>query len=171
MFPVGDSFGRTELVLFLAEASCWTTPAAIDVLAALLATTCLRVLSVVKYSAEPNPVRRADGTVPRHRLYTGLGPVRIVRRTGRREEDRDCWTRVLRRSTGCRRTADETPLPKPATKWNVGCALLDFALASGCTVKTGCEVWFGSVLEGRFVAPWDIAGLADLACAVKILVR
>lgn len=29
----------------------------------------------------------------------------------------DCWTRVLRRSIGWRRTAEKRPEPRPATKW------------------------------------------------------
>lgn len=32
----------------------------------------------------------------------------------------DCWTRVLRRSIGCRRTAEQTPEPRPAAKWKAG---------------------------------------------------
>lgn len=31
----------------------------------------------------------------------------------------DCWTRVLRRSTGWRRTADVRPEERPARKWKV----------------------------------------------------
>lgn len=117
------SFGKTLELLLLGR-----TPSATLRLcsfpADLLATSCRRVFRDVKYNAEPKPVRRAEGTVPRHKDVTGLGPERIERRTGRREEDRDCCTRVLRRSAGWRRTALETPDARPARKWKVGCVFL-----------------------------------------------
>lgn len=90
------------------------------VMIALLATTCLNELSVVKYSALPNPVRSALGSVPRHKDAIGLGPARIERRVSERVWAPDCCTRVLRRSAGCRRTAEDTPEQRPATKWKVG---------------------------------------------------
>jgi hypothetical protein len=80
------------------------------------------VLREVKYNALPKPVRSALGTVPRHSDVMGFGPERILRSVPLRVEKRDCWTRVLRRSAGWRRTALETPLARPARKWNVGWA-------------------------------------------------
>ena len=74
----------------------------------------------MKYSADPNPVRSAEGTVPRHKEVMGWGDARMVRRTGRSAEERDCWTRVFRRSAGWRSTAEETPEARPARKWKVG---------------------------------------------------
>lgn len=75
---------------------------------------------MLKYSADPKPVRNAEGNVPRQRLAAGLGAASIPRRTGRSEEDRDCCTRVLSRSAGWRRIALETPEVRPARKWKVG---------------------------------------------------
>ena len=111
------SFGRTlrdgvDTMVLLLEAA-W-----------LFATSWRRVERLVKYNAEPKPVRSAEGTVPRHSEVIGCGPARIERRTGRSEVLPACCTRVLRRSAGCRRTAEETPLARPATKWNVGWAFL-----------------------------------------------
>lgn len=58
--------------------------------------------------------------MPRHRLRIGCGDERMERRVGRREAvSRDCWTRVLRRSAGCRRTEEVRPERRPATKWKV----------------------------------------------------
>ena len=68
--------------------------------------------------AEPKPVRRAEGKVPRQR--EGRRPCGEERRSAiaaRRECLPDCWTRVLRRSIGWRRMAERTPEPRPATKW------------------------------------------------------
>ena len=74
----------------------------------------------MKYRAEPKPVRRADGRVPRHRLRMGWGEERMVLRVGRRAAVCwDCWTRVLRRSAGCRRMEEVRPEQSPAAKWKV----------------------------------------------------
>lgn len=35
-------------------------------------------MRVVKYSADPKPVRRAEGSVPRHKPRIGCGEERIV---------------------------------------------------------------------------------------------
>ena len=35
-----------------------------------------------------------------------------------RDAERDCWTRVLRRSAGWRRVAERQPVVRPAKKWN-----------------------------------------------------
>ena len=66
--------------------------------------------------ADPKPVRRAEGRVPRQKERIDLD-CDISRKVARREVDPDCWTRVLRRSAGWRRTAESTPDPRPATKW------------------------------------------------------
>lgn len=68
--------------------------------------------------ALPKPVRRAEGVAPRHSAGSIRGESRISRSAARREWFPDCWTRVLRRSMGCRRTAESVPDPRPATKWN-----------------------------------------------------
>lgn len=109
----------------------------------------------MKYSALPKPVRNALGTVPRHRLLTGLGPERIERRVWVSVVAPDCWTRVFRRSAGWRRTAEEMPEPRPARKWNVGWAfLLDAALTwveeTGDVFRAGED----GIDAGE---PWDIA--------------
>src|SRR6266536_5559572 len=85
-FAVLDSFGRAE------------EPWLAVVPPELAATPCLRAFKLEKYSAEPKPVRRADGMVPRQRPRNGCGEERIALSVGRREWCRDCWTRVLRRS-------------------------------------------------------------------------
>ena len=115
MFCVFDNFGRTLLLLGM-------TPSAILKLvvpssfAWLLATTWRRELRVLKYNADPKPVRKAEGRVPRQSFATGFGDASIERRTGRREEDRDCCTRVLSRSAGWSRTALDMPEANPAKK-------------------------------------------------------
>ena len=67
--------------------------------------------------AEPKPVRSAEGTVPRHSPRTEEGPERISLRVAWRVWWWDCWTRVLRRSAGWRRTAERRPEVSPAVKW------------------------------------------------------
>ena len=121
--------------------------------AVLFATNCLSVFKLVKYSADPKPVRRADGRVPRHSDVMGCGPLRIERRTGSKEEDRDCWTRVFRRSAGWRRTALETPEARPARKWKVG--LEDLVVGRLASLA----------------APWDIAELERRQGAVNGVCR
>lgn len=113
--PVEESLGRTEEEEVLVGEGVGRLYA-LDFRAVLLATNWRSVLRDVKYRAEPKPVRRAEGRVPRHSEVIGCGELRMERRTGRREEERDCWTRVLSRSAGCRRTAEETPEVKPARK-------------------------------------------------------
>ena len=82
----------------------------------LLATTWRKELRVLKYKADPKPVRNAEGRVPRQSFATGFGDASIERRTGNREEDRDCCTRVLSKSAGWRRTALDMPEARPAKK-------------------------------------------------------
>lgn len=49
---------------------------------------------------------------------------RISRIARVREWWPDCWTRVLRRSMGWRRTAERRPEKRPAVKWKTGwCAV------------------------------------------------
>jgi hypothetical protein len=45
-----------------------------------------------------------------------LGEEAISRIVRRRVEEEDCWTRVLRRSAGWRRTAEKIPDVRPARK-------------------------------------------------------
>lgn len=72
----------------------------------------------MKYKAEPKPVRRAEGSVPRHNERMGCGEERMFLRVGRRVAPcPDCWTRVLRRSAGWRRMDEVRPEQSPAAKW------------------------------------------------------
>lgn len=71
---------------------------------------------MVKYIAEPNPVRSAEGRVPRQKESTEEEDREISRMVVRRELWPDCWTRVFRRSAGWRRTAESKPDPSPAAK-------------------------------------------------------
>lgn len=80
------------------------------------ATFCRKALRPVKYIAEPKPVRRAEGRVPRQNEERPPGDWAIERIVLRREAWPDCWTRVLRRSAGWRRTAERIPEPRPAVK-------------------------------------------------------
>lgn len=66
--------------------------------------------------ADPKPVRKAEGRVPRQNDRMELGDLEISRMVARSELCPDCWTRVLRRSAGWRRTAERMPDPRPATK-------------------------------------------------------
>lgn len=68
--------------------------------------------------ADPRPVRRAEGTVPRQKERIELGEFEISRIVDSNELEPDCCTRVLSRSTGWRRIAERTPDPRPAIKWN-----------------------------------------------------
>lgn len=81
------------------------------------ATCWRRELRDVKYNAEPRPVRRAEGAVPRQRPRKEEGPDTMVAMVWRSEAWPDCCTRVLRRSAGCSSTADSRPELKPAVKW------------------------------------------------------
>lgn len=67
--------------------------------------------------AEPHPVRRVLGSVPRQNWRMGFGPFAMERIVPRRVFERDCWTRVFKRSAGWRRTAERTPELRPAKKW------------------------------------------------------
>lgn len=82
-------------------------------------------LREVKYSAEPTLVRIVEGSVPRHSWRSGFGFDVMSRRVVRRDAEPDCWTRVLRRSMGCRRSAEEKPEPRPAARWNAACRVND----------------------------------------------
>lgn len=81
------------------------------------------VCRLEKYSAEPTPVRSADGSVPRHSARIGDGPearVRIVERSVAVAvvDGGACCRRVLRRSAGWRMTAEERPERPPERKWD-----------------------------------------------------
>jgi hypothetical protein len=69
-----------------------------------------------KYIADPHPVRNVLGSVPLQNCRIGFGPFAIDRMVPRRVLERDCWTRVLRRSAGCNSTAERTPELRPAKK-------------------------------------------------------
>ena len=78
-----------------------------------------------KYSADPTPVRTAEGSVPRQKARTGDGECEIVRIVCTSvavavvpDAGGLCWRRVLRRSAGCRRTAERTPETPPERKWD-----------------------------------------------------
>ena len=109
-----DSTGR--------EDEWWVVPAGetkpVDVRIVDRETYCRSALRLEKYKADPIPVRKVEGRVPRQNCFKGCGPREISRMTVRKELDPDCWTRVLRRSAGCRRTADRIPEVRPAAKWN-----------------------------------------------------
>jgi len=68
--------------------------------------------------AEPKPVRRAEGRVPRQKAEMELGEEEMARMVERSVVERDCWTRVLRRSAGWRRMAEKMPEERPARKWD-----------------------------------------------------
>lgn len=76
-----------------------------------------RAFKLVKYSALPTLVRMTEGSVPRHNWRIGLGWARMLRMVERREEEPDCWTRVLRRSAGWRRIEEVKPEARPARRW------------------------------------------------------
>lgn len=77
--------------------------------------------------ADPKPVRRAEGSVPRQKAVIEFGDFDISRIVTSSEVCPDCCRRVLRRSAGWRRTAERTPEPKPAAKWNAA-GILAFAV-------------------------------------------
>jgi len=54
------------------------------------ATRCRRALSVEKYKAEPKPVRMTEGSVPRHRWRSGVGPEVISFKVDRSVDEGDC---------------------------------------------------------------------------------
>lgn len=62
-------------------------------------------------------MRNAEGSVPRQKESIELGEEEISRMVLRRVVERDCWTRVLSRSAGWRRTAESIPEESPARKW------------------------------------------------------
>lgn len=111
-FAVCESFGNADDVLFV-------LPSRSIAAGPRRATSCLNAFNEVKYSADPNPVRSAEGSVPRHRLRMGFGEERIVRIVATRDAVRldCCWTRVLSRSAGWRRMEEVRPDARPAAKW------------------------------------------------------
>lgn len=110
-----DSFGSAE-VEFAALSLPLGLARAIGI--PVCAKPCRSALRLVKYKAEPKPVRRAEGRVPRHSPRIGCGDERIVLRVGKRAAVCwDCWTRVLSRSAGWRRMEEVRPEQRPAAKW------------------------------------------------------
>src|SRR5271156_5873843 len=71
-----------------------------------------------------------EGTVPRQSERSGWGELEMLRSAVASGDDvdeealcdvgirEDCWTRVLRRSAGWRRTGVGRPGRRPAVKWN-----------------------------------------------------
>lgn len=59
-------------------------PLAMAIGVPVCATPVRSALRLVKYRAEPKPVRRAEGSVPRQSPRIGLGDVRIALRVGMR---------------------------------------------------------------------------------------
>lgn len=115
-FAVCDSLGKAEEEeeeeLLLLPASAAAGPRR--------ATSWRSAFRDVKYKADPKPVRRADGSVPRHNERIGFGEEMMARTVAESEAVRvDCWTRVLSRSAGWRRIEEVRPEASPARKWNV----------------------------------------------------
>jgi hypothetical protein len=81
------------------------------------AATCWRrAFRVVKYSAEPRPVRITEGRAPRQSCWMVLGDEDISRKVASREGECVCCTRVFNRSAGWRRAAEVMPVTRPARK-------------------------------------------------------
>lgn len=118
MFAKLDNLGKFEDEYCALPADNCTTP--VDIRTFDFAMYWRSALREEKYSAEPTPVRMTDGSVPRQSCFKESGPARIWRSVMPREVERDCWTRVLRRSAGWRRVADKQPVARPAKKWNAG---------------------------------------------------
>lgn len=114
-FAICESFGNAEDVFFVL-----LLPSRSIAFGPRRATSCRNAFSEVKYSADPNPVRSAEGSVPRHKLRIGCGEERIVRIVVSNVAVRldCCWTRVLSRSAGWRRMEEVRPDARPAAKWN-----------------------------------------------------
>ena len=118
-----EVFGRAELEAALLLGLPSASPSFAVFVAFFLATAAAaprfvrRELRALKYKAEPKPVRSALGTVPRQNWRIGEGPDAISRIVAARVVERDCCTRVLRRSAGWRRKAVVQPEPRPARKW------------------------------------------------------
>jgi hypothetical protein len=77
---------------------------------------CRSALRLEKYIADPKPVRSVLGNVPLQNWRMGFGPLAIDRMVASSVFECDCWTRVLRRSAGCKRTAESMPEFRPAKK-------------------------------------------------------
>lgn len=111
-FPELESFGRAEVLTPLLLATRIEEP--------FCTSPCRRALRLVKYKADPKPVRSAEGRVPRHNPRIGLEEERMVLSVGRRAVVWwDCCTRVFKRSAGWRRMEDVRPEQRPAAKWKV----------------------------------------------------
>jgi len=64
------------------------------------ATFCRRAFNAVKYIADPKPVRRAEGRVPRQKDKIEVEELEISRMVVSSELCPDCCTRVFKRSAG-----------------------------------------------------------------------
>ena len=111
-----DSRGRLEDEYCALTLAASTRPA--DVRRLDFAIFWRRAFRVEKYKAVPTPVRMTEGRVPRQSCFRALGPASISVKVVTRDVDRDCWTRVFRRSAGWRRLAEMHPVVSPAKKWN-----------------------------------------------------
>ena len=59
--------------------------------------------------------------MPLQKARMAFGEAAISRNDEVMELEPDCWTRVLSRSMGWRRTAPNIPEPRPAAKWKAVC--------------------------------------------------
>lgn len=91
-----DSFGSDEEWL----GSPFLSAAPSDLRRLECATFWRKAFNPVKYMADPKPVRRADGNVPRQKDLIEFGLLDISRIVASRELWPDCCTRVLSRSAG-----------------------------------------------------------------------
>lgn len=152
-----DSFGSAEEWL----GRPFVSRAPIDRRRFERATFWRRAFRLVKYIADPNPVRSAEGNVPRQKDVIEFEDFEISRIEASREPLPDCWTRVLRRSTGWRRTAERMPDPRPAAKlwesqfWSRGFSEFQeerARVAADCmccsTECWGREIWLTSLHTG-----------------------
>ena len=124
------------LLSFGSELECSPPRTATSFLPAATRLACLRsAFRPEKYIADPHPVRNVLGNVPRQNCRMGFGPLAMERMVPRSVLERDCCTRVLRRSAGWRRTAERTPELRPAKKWT---ATVSYAMRrSSTTLLTG----------------------------------
>lgn len=124
-------------------------------------------LSIVKYKAEPTDVRIAEADVPRHSAPTdGISFNAclndLVEPTMPFVEDIVCdkcfccWTRVFKRSSGCKSTEDVKPDTNPAAR----CDFVETLLCVG--FKAGADWSRGSGTETRGFSE-DDDSITDIA--------
>lgn len=83
----------------------------------------------------------------------GCGVEMICCRLDHADVERDCWTRVLSKSAGCRRMDEVKPDAKPASKWKV---VLGFR-GGGASGSCGCVERGDVLMDASW--PWDISRL------------